>query len=91
MKKYFSKDWKFFIRMDSVIGQWYGVFINRMGMKLLSIGRKLIGKGGGTFNGKYYQNCSWCGDTQGSGGLHMSASRKGMRCERQTPVCGKRP
>ena len=77
MTKYFSKNW----RQDSFIGNWYGVAMNRLGLRLLKLGRKMIGKGGGTFRGKYYSNCSWCGDGGDySGGLHHSYSRKGSRC-----------
>ena len=86
MNKYFSKDWKFFLRNDSLIGNWYGVALNRLGVLLfrqgyLNIGRRLIRKGGGTFRGKHYFNCSWCANTQEYyEGLHFTFSRKGGRC-----------
>lgn len=75
MKKYFSKDWKFFWRQDSFIGNWYGVIMNRMGLMILNLGRKLLRKGGGKFRGTYYQNCSWCGSKN-----WLSVSRNGCRC-----------
>ncbi len=88
MKKYFSKDWKFFWRMDSFIGNWYGVALNRLGMLFLKLGRKMLRKGGGTFRGKYYSNCSWCGDGGNySQGLHHSYSYKGSRCTNTPTRC----
>ena len=85
MKKYFSKDWKFFWRQDSFIGNWYGVFMNRLGMVLLKAARKSLRIGGGTFMGKYYSNCSWCGtDSLGS------YSSRGSRCLSSKP-CDSQP
>jgi hypothetical protein len=86
LTKYFGKDWKFFWRMDSFVGNWYGVALNRIGVYVfrrghLTIGRKLIRLGGGTFRGKFYSNCSWCSYTQEHyEGLHFTFSRKGGRC-----------
>ena len=90
-KKYFTKDWKFYLRNDSKIGNWYGVLLNRIGLQLLKLGRKALRKGGGTFRGKHYMNCSWCGDSQEyPEGLHMSVSRRGARCCKVKPVCNNR-
>ena len=92
MKEYFGKDYKFYWRNETIIGNWYGVLLNRLGIKLLNIGRTLLRKGGGSFRGNYYSNCSWCGDVQTPmTGMHMSVSRKGSRCTREQPRCDKQP
>lgn len=88
MKKYFSKDWKFYWRYDSPIGNLYGVILNRIGLIFLTIGRKCLRRGGGKFRGKYYQNCSWCGVIYTD--AHMHISRKGNRCG-ITTHCYKKP
>lgn len=90
MNKYFSKDWKFFWRQDSLIGNWYGVFLNRFGVLLLNLSRKLIRKGGGTFRGKHYSNCSWCGD-DGYGRCDTSYSHVGARCMSRHKTCDNQP
>lgn len=92
VKKYFSKDWKFFWRYDSIIGNIYGVILNRLGLLFLTIGRKMIRRGGGSFAGKFYSNCSWCGAEQTvSTGLHMHCSRKGSRCGIRNKDCHDQP
>ena len=91
-KQLFGKDYKFFWRYDTAVGNLYGVVLNRLGMKLLTLSRKMLRKGGGHFRDKYYQNCSWCGGVQNiNTGLHMHASNKGMRCGRTPVECCKQP
>ena len=76
--QYFGKDWKFFWKTskawEAVIRKpstWIGLNLLRLSRSLLRIGR---------------DRCSWCGAKQNRNtGIHMSASRKGMRCD-NTPV-----
>ncbi len=92
IKKYFGKDYKFFWRNDSILGNIYGVILNRLGVLLLKLSRKLLRKGGGSFRGKFYSNCSWCGGVQTrETGLHMHISRKGARCGITNKQCCDQP
>lgn len=91
-KQLLGKEYKFFWRRDTFIGNLYGVILNRLGMKLLNLGRKMIRKGGGKFRNEHYQNCSWCGGVQNvNTGLHMHISNKGLRCGCTPIECNKQP
>lgn len=89
---FFNKDYKFFWRHETTIGNLYGVVLNRLGMLLLKLARKVLRKGGGSYKGKFYQNCSWCGGIQTrETGLHMHVSRKGSRCGISYKQCCDQP
>lgn len=73
MYKYFGKDWKFFWKTSVAWRVLVRIPCTWLGYKLLTLGRKMIRVG--------YIRCSWCGEEQNRHtGLHMSASKKGMRC-----------
>ena len=92
IKKYFGKDWKHYWRYDTKIGSIYGAILSIVGITLLNFGRKCLRHGGGRFNGKFYQYCSWCGESQDvSIGVHKHFSRKGGRCGIRQPLCHKQP
>ena len=92
VNKLFGKDYKFFWRHDTVIGNIYGVVLNRLGMLLLTLARKLIRKGDGNFRDKHYSNCSWCGRSWDKGfGLDFTRSNKGSRCGCLPISCDQQP
>lgn len=83
-KQRFGRDWKFFWMQDSYVGAAYKNICDYLGFKLLKISRKLMRIG--------YKRCSWCGEEQNmSTGMHMHASRKGMRCGNQSKSCCDKP
>ena len=83
-KQRFGRDWKFFWMQDSFIGKYIKILCDYFGFKLLLLSRKLMRIGG--------KRCSWCGEKQNKNtGLHMSASKKGLRCGNIPVSCGDKP
>ena len=84
IKRYFGKDWKFFWTTCIVWEKIVKIPCDFLGLKLLVVSKKLLRIGS--------KSCSWCGDKQNRNtGLHMSASKKGLRCCRLNKDCDKQP
>ncbi len=83
MKRYFNKDWKFYLTENNVWKILIRIPCTYVGYRLMLFSRLLlkIGK----------QRCSYCGEKQNiNTGLHMHISRKGMRCGNNNE-CYKKP
>lgn len=84
VKQRFGRNWKFFWMEDSWIGSVIKNTSDYLGFKLLLLSRKLMRIGG--------KRCSWCGEKQNRNtGMHMHASRKGMRCGNIPVSCCDKP
>lgn len=73
IKNRVGKDYKFFWVYETKVGEYYRTIMDWIGIKLLILARWFLKKG--------CKSCSHCGAKQTTAtGLHMSVSRKGMRC-----------
>ena len=88
MKNYFKQKlgegWRSFRSSNSGIGRRYMESCDYVGSKLLTVSRKLLRIGG--------KRCSWCGEHQTrETGMHMTASKKGLRCGNNKLSCSDKP
>ena len=83
LKQYFGRDWRFFWTTNIVFKKLVRVPCTYLGLKLMKLSRWLLKIG--------RERCSWCGAKQdGNTGLHMHATKKGMRCGDTPMSCYKK-
>jgi len=73
IKVYFGKDWKFYLTTSRAWKIVIQIPFTYIGYKLMLFSRWMLKIG--------RERCSYCGEEQTiATGLHMHASKKGMRC-----------